>query len=146
MCPLLVCQLNTIDTYVKLLLILTHEMSCHVFQPKQMGKFAYKQNLTLSGLVRDTKMAAVSLFRGTNMTVVKSCEDREFIHSLKFKQKATQRNSPQLEQLFQHFCSMNFQFLPHSPALAHTKQCSPSFSHLADDRSSDIVMYSEHKQ
>ena len=34
-------------------------------------------------------MAAVSLFRGTNMTVVKPYEDREFIHSLKFKQKAT---------------------------------------------------------
>ena len=89
MCPLLVCQLNTIDTFVKLLLLLTYEMSCHVFRPKQMGKFAYKYNLTLCGLVQDTKMTAVSLFRGTNMTVVKSCEDQEFIPSFKFKRIAT---------------------------------------------------------
>ena len=46
---------------------------------EQKKAFAYEKSSTPRGLVCDTNMATVSLFRDTNMAAVTSCENTLFI-------------------------------------------------------------------
>ena len=59
--------------------VFTHSVNKHIFQPKQKKTFAQEQSSIPGGLIGDTNMAAVPLFRAefvvTNMPALTSHEN-----------------------------------------------------------------------
>ena len=55
--------------------VFTHVINEYVFQPKQKKAFAQEQSSIPGGLIGDTNMATIPLFRATNMATVMSREN-----------------------------------------------------------------------
>ena len=55
--------------------VFTHSVNKHIFQPKQKKTFAQEQSSIPGGLIGGTNMAAVPLFRVTNMPALTSHEN-----------------------------------------------------------------------